>query len=89
MLTVMAAHAMSVSLPGTRRPPPTARTVTSPCGSSRRTTSTLTDAGSGTPTVTSTSIFPPRARTSWKSGRLECRIASDTARQAAFVESSP
>ena len=51
--------------------------------------STFTEAGSGTPTVTSTSILPPRARTSWKSGRLECRIASDTARQAALVESRP
>src|SRR5581483_2644177 len=34
MLTVMATHAMSVSLSGTRRPPFTARTVISPCGSS-------------------------------------------------------
>ncbi len=32
---------------------------------------------------------PPLARTSVKSGRLECRIASDTARHAAFVPSSP
>src|SRR5262249_7568528 len=74
---------------GERRPPLTARTVTSPCGSSRRTTSSLTESGSGTPTVTSTSIFPPRSRTSWKSGKLECRIASDTARQAALVASRP
>src|SRR5712691_4360829 len=85
----MAAHAMSVSAPGTRKPPVTGRTVTSPCGSSRRTRSTLTDDGSGTPTVTSTSIRPPRSRTSWNRGRLECRIASDTARQAAFVASPP
>src|SRR5438552_6671386 len=85
----MATHAMSVSAPGTRKPPVTERTVTSPCGSSRRTRSTLTDAGSGTPTVTSTSIRPPRSRTSWNRGRLECRIASDTARQAAFVPSPP
>src|SRR5437773_2311435 len=85
----MAAHAMSVSAPGTRKPPVTGRTVTSPCGSSRRTRSTLTDNGSGTPTVTSTSIRPPRSRTSWNRGRLECRIASDTARQAAFVPSPP
>src|SRR5262249_32021823 len=85
-LTVMATQAMRVSAPA-RRPPLTARTVTSPCGSSRRTTSSLTESGSGTPTVTSTSIFPPRSRTSWKRGRLECRIASDTARQAALVAS--
>src|SRR5437870_3452238 len=85
----MATHAMSVSAPGTRKPPVTGWTVTSPCGSSRRTRSTLTDDGSGTPTVTSTSIRPPRSRTSWNRGRLECRIASDTARQAAFVPSPP
>src|SRR5256886_12187818 len=85
----MATHAMSVSAPGTRKPPVTGWTVTSPCGSSRRTRSTLTDNGSGTPTVTSTSIRPPRSRTSWNRGRLECRIASDTARQAAFVPSPP
>src|SRR6266542_2815476 len=88
-LTVMAAHAMIVSASGTRRPPSTGWTVTSPCGSSRSTRSSLTDAGSGTPTVTSTSMVPPRSRTSWSSGRLECRIASDTARHAALVESSP
>src|SRR5206468_8934633 len=88
-LTVMAAQAMSVSEVGERSPPLTAWTVTSPCGSSRRTTSSLTESGSGPPMVTSTSIRPPRSRTSWKSGRLECRIASDTARQAAFVESRP
>src|SRR2546422_1190350 len=88
-LTVMAAHAMSVSAPGTRKPPLTGRTLTSPWGSSRRTRSTSTDTGSGTPTVTSTSIRPPRSRTSWNSGRLECRMASDTARQAAVVESAP
>src|SRR5215467_5804382 len=88
-LTVMAAHAINVSEVGERRPPLTARTVTSPCGSSLRTTSSLTESGSGTPTVTSTSMRPPRSRTSWKSGRLECRIASDTARQAAVVESRP
>src|SRR3989441_5427732 len=88
-LTVIAAQAMSVSAPGTRKPPVTGWTVTSPCGSSRRTRSTLTDDGSGTPTVTSTSIRPPRSRTSWNRGRLECRIASDTARQAAFVTSPP
>src|SRR5207247_4617354 len=89
MLTVMAAQAMIVSAPATLRPPSTARTVTSPCGSSRLTVSMLTDAGAGTATVTSTSILPPRSRTSWSRGRLECRIASDTARQAAFVESRP
>src|SRR5437016_6952064 len=48
-----------------------------------------TDAGSGTATVTSTNIRPPRSRMSRKKGRLECRIASDTARQAALVESRP
>src|SRR6266478_1312586 len=88
-LTVMAAQAMIVSASATLSPPSTARTVTSPCGSSRRTVSMLTDAGDGTATVTSTSILPPRSRTSWSSGRLECRIASDTARQAALVESRP
>src|SRR5215831_11430723 len=51
--------------------------------------SSLTESGSGTPMVTSTSMRPPRSRTSWNSGRLECRIASDTARQAAFVASRP
>src|SRR5207245_470671 len=80
---------MRVEVPGMRKPPVTERTVISPCGSSRRTRSRFTDAGSGTPTVTSTSIRPPRSRTSWNKGRLECRIASDTARQAAFVESPP
>src|SRR5213593_420152 len=88
-LTVMAAQAMSVSELGERRPPLTAWTVTSPCGSSRRTMSSFTESGSGTPTVTSTSIRPPRSRTSWNSGKLECLIASDTARQAALVESRP
>src|SRR5712691_9059680 len=88
-LTVMAAHAMMVSKPGTRSPPATGRTVTSPWGSSFFTRSTSTLPGSGTPTVTSTSMRPPLARTSVKSGRLDCRIASDTARQAAFVPSSP
>ncbi|NJN00730.1 MAG: hypothetical protein HC793_03870, partial [Aquincola sp.] len=38
-LTVMATHAISVSEPGTRKPPATGRTVTSPCGSSRLTAS--------------------------------------------------
>ena len=88
-LTVIAAHAMMVSAFGTRRPPCTGRTVTSPWGSSFFTRSTSTLPGSGTPTVTSTSMRPPLARTSVKSGRLECRIASDTARHAAFVPSSP
>src|SRR5262249_21317162 len=81
-LTVMAAPAMMVSAPGTRRPPATGRTVTSPCGSSFFTRSTSTLPGSGTPTVTSTSMRPPLARTSVKSGRLEWRIASETARHA-------
>src|SRR5439155_1629558 len=80
MLTVMATQAMSVSPTGTRSPPATACTVTSPCGSSRFTASTSTAFGSGTPTVTSTSMRPPRARTSAKNGRLEWRIASDSAR---------
>src|SRR5262249_908591 len=88
-LTVMVAQAIRVSDVGERRPPLTARTVTSPCGSSFWTTSSLTESGSGTPIITSTSMRPPRSRTSWKSGRLECRIASDTARQAALVESRP
>src|SRR5574338_779642 len=88
-LTVMAAQAMMVSAPGTLRPPATGRTVTSPWGSSFFTRSTSTLAGSGTPTVTSTSMRPPLARTAVKSGRLECRIASDTARHAALVPSSP
>src|SRR3989454_8547016 len=89
MLTVMATQAMSVSPTGTRSPPATARTVTSPCGSSRFTASTSTAFGSGTPTVTSTSMRPPRARTSAKNGRLEWRIASETARFAAVVASAP
>src|SRR5437870_9257786 len=74
---------MSVSAPGTRKPPVTGWTVTSPCGSSRRTRSRFTDAGSGTPTVTSTSIRPPRSRTSRSEehtselqsrGHLVCRL---------------
>src|SRR6185369_854566 len=89
MLTVMATQAMSVSEPGTLRPPTTGRTVTSPCCSSLRTRSMSMDVGSGMPTVTSTSILPPRARTSAKSGRLEWRMASDTARHAALVPSRP
>src|SRR5690349_11275583 len=88
-LTVIATHAMIVSPTGTRSPPSTARTVTSPCGSSRLTASTSTAFGFGTPTVTSTSIRPPRARTSAKNGRLEWRIASETARRAAVVASAP
>src|ERR1700738_3636426 len=68
-LTVMAAHAMMVSTPATLRPPATGRTVTSPWGSSFFTRSTLILPGSGTPTVTSTSMRPPLARTSAKSGR--------------------
>src|SRR5688572_19075898 len=87
--TVMTTQARSASPVGARRPPGTARTVTSPCGSSLRTRSTSTDPGSGTPTVTSTSIRPPRARMSWRRGRLEWRMASETARQAAFVPSPP
>src|SRR5262249_58903837 len=39
-LTVIATHAMIVSPTGTRSPPSTARTVTSPCGSSRFTAAT-------------------------------------------------
>ena len=66
MLTTMPTQAMSASLWGTRRPPGTARTVTSPCGSSFFTRSTSIFAGSGTPTVTSTSMRPPLARTSVK-----------------------
>src|SRR5215468_222677 len=88
-LTVMAAQAMMVSAPGTRRPPATACTVTSPWGNSRFTTATSTAEGSGTATVTSTSMVPPRSRTSVNNGRLECRMASDTARQAALVASRP
>src|SRR5689334_22217507 len=80
---------MIVSPTGTRSPPSTARTVTSPCGRSRLTASTSTAFGFGTPTVTSTSIRPPRARTSAKNGRLEWRIASETARRAAVVASAP
>src|SRR5512132_1225337 len=71
MLTVMATQAISVSEPGTRRPPATGDTVTSPCGSSLRTRSTSTEPGSGTPTVTATSILPPFARASANRGRLE------------------
>src|SRR5262249_12233099 len=88
-LTVMGAQAMMVSAPGTCSPPATACTVTSPWGSSRFTTATFTAAGSGTATVTSTTMVPPRSRTSVKRGKLECRMASDTARQAAFVASRP
>src|SRR5207237_442371 len=51
MLTVIDTQAMSVSEPGTRRPPATGVTVTSPCGSSLRTRSTSTEPGPRTPTV--------------------------------------
>src|SRR5262245_29505268 len=88
-LTVSDRHAMIPSPPGTRRPPATAWTVTSPCGNSLRTRSTSTDAGSGTPTVTSTSILPPRSRICRARGRLEWWMASKAARHAAFVESPP
>src|SRR4030095_6006103 len=60
--TVITTQARRASPGGARRPPGTARTVTSPCGSSLRTRSTSTVTGSGTPTVTSTRIRPPRAR---------------------------
>src|SRR2546421_2306738 len=89
MLTVIDAQAISVSEPGTRRPPATGVTVTSPCGSSLRTRSTSTEAGSGTPTVTATSILPPRSRASANSGRLEWRMASGTPPQARLVQSRP
>ena len=53
-------HTRFASLPGTRSPPTTAWTVTSPCGSSALMASRSTLDGSGTPTVTLTSIVPPR-----------------------------
>src|ERR1051326_2259739 len=86
-LTLMEAQAISASLLGTRRPPLTACTLTRPCGSSVLTASRSTESGSGTATVTSTSMVPPRSRIWPSSGKLEWRIASETARRAAFVQS--
>jgi hypothetical protein len=82
---VMDAQAMTALLLGARKPSLTACTVTSPCGSAALTASMSTVTGSGTPTVTSTSIVPPRWRISASRGKLEWRIASETARRAAFV----
>src|SRR4051794_22291677 len=74
---------------GISSPPLTAVTVTVPYGSSLATAAVSTEPGSVTPIVTSTNMSFDVLPTIRKNPRLEWRIASDTARLAALVESLP
>src|SRR6476661_9072808 len=74
---------------GISSPPATAVTLTVPYGSSFATTAVSTASGFGTAIVTSTNMSADVLPTIRKKPRLEWRMASETARLAALVESLP